>query len=33
MPRYEYPKVRRDENISDNFHGTEVYLLKLKKYS
>ena len=24
MPKYEYPKVKRDESIVDNFHGTEV---------
>lgn len=24
MPRYEYPVVRRDETIVENFHGTEV---------
>lgn len=24
MPRYEYPAVRRDENIVENFHGNEV---------
>ena len=24
MPRYEYPSIRRDESIVDNFHGVEV---------
>ena len=24
MPRYEYPKIRRDEMIVDNYHGMEI---------
>lgn len=24
MPKYEYPKVRRDESIVDSYHGIEV---------
>jgi hypothetical protein len=24
MPRYEYPVVRRDTSIKENFHGAEV---------
>lgn len=24
MPRYEYPEVRRDLSVKDNFHGTEI---------
>ena len=26
MPRYNYPSVRRDASIVENFHGTEVIL-------
>lgn len=24
MPRYEYPVVRRDETLVENFHGVDV---------
>lgn len=26
MPRYEYPKIRRDEMIVENLHGMEVLI-------
>lgn len=28
MPRYEYPKVRRDETIVESYHGVEVSDMK-----
>jgi prolyl oligopeptidase len=24
MPRYEYPKIRRDEMVLENYHGMEI---------
>ena len=32
MPRYEYPKVRRDESIVDDFHGDEVLKCIFRNY-
>jgi prolyl oligopeptidase len=29
MSRYEYPKVRRDLNVVENFHGNEVWKVQL----
>ena len=34
MPKYNYPKVRRDETVTENFHGQNVifYSFKFKLY-
>lgn len=30
MPQYEYPKIRRDETVVENFHGVDVNYIFLK---